>query len=131
MIKRGPNCFVYDRDAIERRMYVAHPVAGDVAGNILRARAWYQYLSDFNPRIRVVCPWLLDITIWDDADDDARELGLRRCLNDVSTCHAIMLVGPMVTRGMQEELQRARDLDLQIFASTGPGMEWPPGWEER
>jgi hypothetical protein len=127
----GPGCFVREYDVIGKRVYVAHPVGGDVANNLRRARAWYKFLTEGNPWISFQCQWLIDCELWDDADPAAREQGLKRCLANVEGCHELWLVGPRISDGMARERQHAKAFGLKVVDYTHAGLVWPPGYEEQ
>lgn len=124
--KRGASCYVYERGAIGHRVYMAHPVGGDVEGNLERARAWYKFLIECNPDMAFSAQWMVEVTLWDDANPAQREAGLLRCMNDVERCDALILVGRKVSTGMARERDHAKAFKLQVIDWTGPDREWPP-----
>jgi hypothetical protein len=107
-------------------VYIAHPVSGDVDGNIIRAKAWLKYLEAGNPWIVFVCQWILGVELWDDADPVQRERGLKRCLAQVERCDEIRLVGPKVSTGMLREARHAAEFGVEIKDFTKAGREMPP-----
>ncbi len=128
MRRHSSNCYVFQENAIGRRTYLAHPVGGNVAGNILRARAWLKFLTERNPGIAFSCQWLIEIEIWDDSNAKEREAGLVRCMNDIERCDDMIMCGVAVSSGMERERKHALSFDKQVQDNTGPNKEWPPGW---
>lgn len=110
-----------------RLAYVAHPIRGDVPGNTARVRRWLRYLASADPNTAHIAPYLVDLEIWDDADEAQRELGLRRCEAAVMHCDVLILCGGEVTAGMRRERAAAEIAGVRVVDLTGLGPE-PPGW---
>jgi hypothetical protein len=99
-------------------VYVAHPVGGDIPGNLAKARAWLQRLTrDAAPGVIYLAPWLdqLESGAHDDNDPDQRAAGLRLCEATVRRCDAIVLCGPTISTGMAYEQAAAEGADLDIW----------------
>ena len=86
--------------------FLSHPVSGDVAGNLSRARRWLAHLQKAHPERAFIAPWILSIELGeDDADPAQREAGITRSCLIASRCDELWLCGPRVTPGMQLELE--------------------------
>ena len=86
--------------------YMAHPVGGDVPGNIAKAKRWLTFLQRTYPDRAFVAPWIDWIEFaegLDDADPKAREIGMQRDLAVVRRCDEIWLVGGYLSPGMKRE----------------------------
>lgn len=60
--------------------YLAHPVRGDVAGNLARAKRWLSYLQRAYPDRAFIAPWIAWLESGDDdSDPEVRARGLERC----------------------------------------------------
>lgn len=127
--KMGPSCFVHERDAIGRVIYLAHPLGGDVDNNLKRAKAWLKFMVDGNPWVAFNTQWIVECELWDDADPEQRRQGLKRCLAAVERCDELWMVGPRISDGMQMERQHAKAFGLRIVDYTHAGLVWPPGHE--
>lgn len=123
----GSNKFVLERGIVGRMVYVAHPVGGDVAGNLVRAKAWLKYLEAGNPWTVFVSQWILGCENWNDADPVQRAQGLKRCYAQVERCDEIWLVGPRVSSGMFLEQWWAQQFGVKVVNFTGKGRTLPPG----
>lgn len=123
----GPGCFVRERDVVSRLIYMAHPLGGDVSGNLERAKAWLRYLTEGNPWVAFACQWVVECEIWDDADPEERRKGIGRCLAMVERCDELWLVGPRVSSGMAREAAHAKEFGVQVVDFTLAGLELPPG----
>ncbi len=89
-------------------IYLAHPVSGDVPGNLARAKRWLKWACLSFPDDEVIAPWITECEIFDDADPEQREQGLQRCERVVERCHVLILVGGRISSGMQREADAAR-----------------------
>lgn len=91
-----------------RVIYVAHPVSGDVRGNVNRALRWLRWLMERTPGAVFVAPWIEALLAGaDDSDPVQRERGLRDNLEIIKRCDALVLVGGRVSTGMRIELNYA------------------------
>lgn len=94
-----------------RVIYMAHPVAGDVAANLARALRWLSWISAQNPDDAVIAPWIANIMSGDDDNDPAaRARGLAHDVAVVKRCDRLVLCGGRVSQGMAIE----RDAMLAI-----------------
>ena len=90
-------------------VYMCHPVAGDVDGNIKRAMRWLVWLRRSFPDTTFIAPWISDIMSGqDDSDPKQREAGLVDCCATVKLCAGIVLVGGRISSGMLRESGNAR-----------------------
>ena len=90
-------------------LYVAHPVSGDVLGNISRAYRWFRWLRACFPEVTFAMPWVVNLLCGeDDADPAQRERGLVDCETTARACDGVVLVGGRVSAGMKREAGAAR-----------------------
>lgn len=85
-------------------VYLAHPVSGDVLGNMKRARRWLRWLMENEPDTAFCVPWLPLLDVCDDASDAERARCLRDDINIAGRCDGIVLCGGRVSNGMSLEL---------------------------
>lgn len=111
--------------------YVAHPVSGDVDGNIKRALRWLKWLRHRDHDSTYVAPWVAGLLSGeDDNDPTARERGLIDCEATAAICHGIILVGGRVSLGMERERAAVVKAGGHVFDYTRLGAE-PPRLDER
>ncbi len=113
-------------------VYFAHPLGGDVDGNIKRALSWLSWLMRCEPDVAFVAPWLACVIAGaDDSDPNARERGLLDAAASVSRCDGIVLCGDRISDGMKRELGVAQWHRLHVFSFVGlpfgPDFEVVPG----
>lgn len=107
--------------------YVAHPVSGDVDGNIKRALSWLAWLRRSDSTLIYIAPWIAGILSGDDDDDaEQRERGLQDCEATAAICAGIVLVGGRLSAGMAREARAVRDAGGIVIDLTHLGPE-PPG----
>lgn len=109
--KVRPRCF--------RLVYMAHPVAGDVKGNIERATILLSALKIKHEMThQIIAPWIHEVTIFDDADPEQRRRGLDKCRDMIALCDELWLCGPEISGGMRQELEHARANEVQVLNMT-------------
>jgi hypothetical protein len=104
-------------------VYLAHPVSGDVPGNLARAKRWLRWAQHFMPGAVVIAPWILALDLGMEDDDVHRERGLLRDEAVVRRCDVILLVGGRVSGGMCREAKVAGE----VWDWTHLGEEPPCG----
>jgi hypothetical protein len=108
-----------------RLMYLAHPVAGDVSGNIARVLRWYKALTLRHPDHVYVIPWLPDVMAFDDSNPADRAAGFARNMMHIERADGIVLVGGRISRGMAVELAAAERAGKLVLDLTDLGPEPP------
>lgn len=106
--------------------YVAHPLSGDLVGNVTRVRMWLRFLLEAEPDVAFGCPWLPYVEVLDDGVPAHRARGLRDCLAFVPKFDGIVLVGGKISSGMRLELDVAETAGLWVADLTNWGR-FPPG----
>ena len=98
-------------------VYVAHPVSGDVAGNLALGREYVRaaYRAGYAP----LAPWITGCEVLDEGDPADRAIGLECDFATVVVCAEIWLCGPRVSAGMQGEFEvaGARGIPYRRFLS--------------
>lgn len=88
-------------------VYMAHPVSGDVEGNLGRARRWLKWLLQHCPEHAVIAPWITMCEVLSNDEDYATSL--ERDCAVVDRCDEVWLVGASISNGMSmEALAHAR-----------------------
>lgn len=113
-------------------LYVAHPVSGDVPGNIARAYRWFRWLRASFPEVTFAMPWVVNLLCGeDDADPAQRERGLVDCETTARACDGVMLVGGRVSAGMKREAEAATAAyDLTRLGEEPPRAKFGIAWTE-
>lgn len=85
--------------------YLAHPVSGDVVGNIAKAKIWLKWLQQRYIDKAFIAPWIDWIELCGDDDDNSqqRELGMQRDFLVIGRCHELWMVGGRMSTGMLRE----------------------------
>lgn len=107
--------------------FMSHPVAGDVEGNLARAKRWLVWLYASSSGMVVIAPWIHDVELLPlrDSDPAEREIGLNRCFAVIGRCSGVYLVGGHVSPGMAREAAWAAGRGLEVRDLTGLGAEPP------
>lgn len=106
-------------------VYIAHPVSGDVRGNIEKIIA---IAKDINKSYREVVPfvpYLVDLFALDDSVPAERARGIK---NDIAIFNKgiideLWLFGDRISNGMAAEIQLANDLSIPVFPMTAETKE--------
>jgi hypothetical protein len=101
-----------------RVVYMAHPVSGDVEGNLAKARVLIRQMEEAFPDVAIVASWITECEIWDDANPVERAAGLQRDMAVLARCHELWLVGPHVSGGMAMERDHAIGLGIPVRDMT-------------
>ena len=85
--------------------YVAHPLSGDLAGNIAQARRWLRWLMASEPGVAWCMPWLpfAELALMDERGDDYSARCLRDDVAIAARCSGIVLCGGRISAGMEAE----------------------------
>lgn len=106
--------------------YVAHPVGGDVAGNLARAKRWLRWLIRNHRDVAFVLSWLPYCEVLDDSDPAQRARGMEDGEAVMRRCDVIVLVGGRLSTGMEAELLLAQRIGLRCINHLHLGDEPPP-----
>lgn len=114
--------------------YMAHPLGGDVDGNIKRALRWLSWLRRTFPKVTFIAPWIAAVMSGENDDDPAqREAGLVDAVAVVDACDGVVLVGGRISSGMERERKAASwELDMTWLGEEPPAAfdDWTrtPVW---
>ena len=108
-----------------RVVYLAHPLSGDVIGNLASAKRWVRWVETAYPDFAVVASWIVECEIWDDSDPEHRAAGLARDLAVIERCESLVLVGGRVSEGMAAEQRWAMSRGIPVLDLTHLGAEPP------
>lgn len=99
-------------------VYIAHPVGGDVDGNIKKILAIVRTINLTEPHVVPLVPYLADIMAMDDNNPIERERGIK---NDIAVINSGMvtelrLYGNRLSAGMAEEKKAAERLGIPVIS---------------
>ena len=91
-------------------VYISHQLSGNWRKNIKAARLFVRaaLLAGYAP----VAPYLMDYDVLNEPQD--RELGLAHDLALVPLCKELWLCGPIISPGMADEHDKAKETDIRI-----------------
>lgn len=97
--------------------YIAHPISGDVEGNLKRIQKIVRQINLTLNHIVPFVPYFADCIVLDDADERERARGLA---NDLAILRSgivdyLWLYGPEITRGMRSEMAVAREHGIMVL----------------
>lgn len=101
-------------------VYIAHPVGGDVTGNISRICDIVKEINLQEPDVVPFVPYMADLLALDDNDPQQRERGIK---NDTAILRSglvneIRLYGNRISAGMRAEINLGMALGMKITAMT-------------
>lgn len=86
-----------------RLVYMAHPVAGAVRANLVKAEKWVRIIEERFPDVAVLAPWITGARVWNDNVISHRVAQMSRGKSVICRCDEVWLVGEVVSDGMAEE----------------------------
>ena len=101
-----------------KTVYLAHAVAGDVAGNIIDAKWWFGWLVHEYPHIAISAPWITYCEVLDDEIVEHRLRGTRDDITLMILCDAIALTGNRISGGMERERVAMVKRDKPVYDFT-------------
>jgi hypothetical protein len=111
--------------------YIAHPVSGDVSGNIEKILKIVREINLTMPDVVPFVPYMADLLIMDDNIAAERERGIG---NDIAILRSGMVnelwvYGHKVSGGMRAEIELAFELNIPVLVMS-PEIKWPE-WLQR
>lgn len=97
-------------------VYIAHPISGDITGNLEKIRCIVRDLNLLYDDIVPFAPYWLDCHALDDTDPVQRIRGIK---NDIALFRKgfideVWLFGDKVSTGMKEEIKLAHSLGIPV-----------------
>jgi len=101
-------------------IYIAHPISGDVVGNLKKILAIIREININEPEILPFAHYWVDCHALDDTIISERERGIK---NDIALLRAgfineLWLYGDRISNGMQHEIELATELDIAIVPKS-------------
>ena len=103
-------------------VYVAHPISGDVAGNIAKIKQIIRHINLTEPDVVPLAHYVVDCESLDDTVPAERERGIRNdnALLGAGFIKELRLYGDRISNGMSCECELAVELGIEIIPMT-PG----------
>jgi hypothetical protein len=101
-------------------IYIAHPIGGNVLGNIGRVLKIVRDISLLESDTIPFAPYIVDLLALDDDNPEEREIGMRHNEQVLRSgiVAEVWLFGPKISRGMEAEIRLADDLKIPVYAQT-------------
>lgn len=101
-------------------VYIAHPISGDIEGNLAKIREIVRTIALHQPGIIQFVPYYVDIVSLDDNDPEERQRGID---NDTELFNRhvmdeIWLFGDKLSKGMKAKIKLAHKLDIPIIIKS-------------
>lgn len=103
------------------RVFVCSPLAGDIEGNIERARAYCAFV--LRQGLLPYAPHLFFPQFLNEHDPAERELGITLGLVELANCRELWAFGERVSEGMRREIARANELGIRVRLFLGVPVE--------
>lgn len=106
-------------------VYIAHPISGDVSGNLNKIIEIVRQINITRPDILPFAHYWVDCHALDDTIHEERARGIR---NDVTLLKAgfineVWLFGDRISSGMRHEIELAKKLGIKVVAKTSQTRE--------
>ena len=102
-------------------VYIAHPISGDIEGNLSKIRDIVRAIALHQPDIVPFVPYYVDIVSLDDNDPVQRKRGIS---NDIElfkrkVMDEVWLFGDKLSKGMKAEVELAFSLGIPVIIKSG------------
>ena len=96
--------------------YIAHPISGDVSGNIQKILNIVRDINLTKPDVVPFAPYIADVLIMDDSKPEERSIGICNDLKILKSgiISELWIYGERVSGGMQAEILLAEELCIPI-----------------
>lgn len=118
MVLSVDNINLHEKDY--KVVYVAHPIAGDVEGNLLKIEAVVSEINRNYTNVVPLVPYYADCKVLDDKDPVDRSRGIRNSyvLFYRRFIDELWLYGDRISSGMWDEIKICRELGIRIVPQS-------------
>jgi len=100
--------------------YIAHPISGDIAGNLKKIEAIGREINLNEPDMVPFAPYYFDCNTLNDDIEEERERGIK---NDIALfkkgfIDELRLYGDRISKGMEHEIKLCWELKIMIVPMT-------------
>ena len=105
-------------------IYIAHPIGGDVPGNLQKVGEIYRQISLYRPDVIPFAPYIATISCLDDNVPQERAIGFEhnKGFFDRRIIDEVWLYGDRISNGMAQEIEWANRLGIPVV-SMSEGIE--------
>ena len=99
-----------------RIAYIAHPISGDISGNLEKIRQIVREINLNEPDVVPFAPYWLDCHALDDNIPEERERGIKNGLRlfQAGIIDEVRLYGDRISNGMKAEIEMAESLGIPV-----------------
>ena len=97
--------------------YIAHPIAGDVMGNIEKIMEIVREINLTEPDVVPFAPYVIDVLALDDDKPEERAIGIDNCIRILMSgiVNELWIYGDRISGGMLAEIEMAFDLSIPVI----------------
>ena len=101
-------------------VYIAHPISGDVKGNLEKLKNICRDINLKHPDILPFVPYCMDLMCLDDAIQTERNRGIKNNTHHLESGYIdeLWLYGDRISKGMYEEINTALIEGIEIMPMT-------------
>lgn len=99
--------------------YIAHPIGGDIEGNLADLRRIIKHINLTMPDIVPYCPYYADVVSLCDNTPEERERGMDNGIMTLGLAHEVWLTGTHISNGMRAEIDHAESLGIPVINKIG------------
>lgn len=102
----------------QKIIYIAHPIGGNVQGNIHKVLAIIRHINLTEPDVVPFAPYIADCLIMDDGHPGERQRGIANdtALIKAGFIHACRLYGDRISPGMQAEKELFESMGVPVVS---------------
>lgn len=101
-----------------RIAYIAHPISGDIAGNLEKIRQIARHINLTEPETVPFAPYWLDCHALDDNVPEERERGIKNGKRLLAMADELRVYGDRISEGMRHEINLAIELNIPVVNGT-------------
>lgn len=101
-----------------RVAYIAHPISGDIEGNLEKVRLIGRQINLNEPDVVPFAPYWFDCHCLDDNNADERARGIKNDHHLFRFVDELRLYGDRISAGMRGEIELAQELGIDIVPMT-------------
>lgn len=100
--------------------YIAHPISGDVTGNLEKIREIVRYVNLTRPDVVPFVPYYVDCVAMDDNNSYERERGIKngKAVLQSGIVHELWLYGDKISDGVLDEILICREKNIPVVPQT-------------
>lgn len=97
-------------------VYIAHPISGDVQGNVEKILSIVKKINLNEPKITPFVPYLADVLALDDSIPEQRKKGISNNVNYLKSgiVTELRVYGDFISKGVAEEIAIAREFKIPV-----------------